>query len=138
MDNGKYKRSGDERRRSCAWEWPCRVFDLEHGRLVCNVQTCQSDGSVGLVYKVDFRNLVEERVVSVRGTLTEKLNFVLVDLPYNVQKYQNGAHAAYDEHGLNGTKNIAKVLQYVRKPGTHGPMFSTVLQNFLWYMSLPF
>lgn len=51
------------------------------------------------------------------------MNFVVMDPPHNVRRYQNNAHAAYNVFGSNAMKDTAKFLGDVKEPGAHEDVF---------------
>lgn len=79
------------------------------------------------IYDEDFRNLVEEHKLGVEENLTEKIDFLLDDSPYNSQKHQSEANEAYDVFGLNGMNFIANFLGDITIPGAYSHVSCTIL-----------
>lgn len=69
--------------------------------------------------------------------LSEKVNFVLVDLPTNVQNNRTDDHAKYGSFGLNDMSVTEKVLPGVKKPKTRGHIVCSALPFTLWTEVVP-
>lgn len=77
---------------------------------------------------MELRNLMEEHELFFKEVLTGTVEFVLVDPPYNVQRNQNDAHAAYNVFGLNEMTDMTKVLGDVMKTGADEHVFCSTQQ----------
>lgn len=109
------------------------VFDPERRVGTAMSKLVESIAPLCFIHDVDFKNLMEDDELVVGEDLTENVDFAPADPPYNIQRNENNAHAAYDLFGLNDAKDIAKVLGDFMKPGAHGHSFCSALQFILWY-----
>lgn len=85
------------------------------------------------IYEVELRKVAEEHDLGVGENPTEKVAFVLIKPPYDIQWNQNDLYVVYYLFGLNDMEDVATVLKDVKRPGAHGHLFCSALHIDLCY-----
>lgn len=67
---------------------------------------------------------------------SQKVDLFLCDPPYDLQRDQNDDHIYNIEFASNYVKDMAKMLEYVMKPGANTNIFFSTLQHAFWYKAL--
>lgn len=96
----------------------------------------QAMAALCFLYDVDVINLGEKHELDVGENQTGKLDFVPVDLCFNIRKDQNRAHVVYGVFDLNNFKDMVKVLGDYMKSGAPGHLFRSALRFAHWYEAL--
>lgn len=78
---------------------------------------------VRCIHDVDFRNLVEEHGLGAGEDINAKVNFELLDPPYNEVVDQNAENSKCDVIILEGMRDTTQMLGNMMNPGDPGHAF---------------
>lgn len=99
-------------------------------------QLVEAIASVGSIYDIDFKNLVEENELSAGENLVGKVEFVLANTPYNIRRDLMAPKSKYDVFELQGMKDMARSLGDMMKPGALRQVLCSSLQFSLSYQAV--
>lgn len=92
--------------------------------------------SVWCIYVLYLIILVEEHKLGAAEDKNRKVDFLLLDPFYNVQRDRNTENSEYDLFDLQVVLDVDKLLENVMKPRADGHLLCSSFQLFRWYKAL--
>ena len=86
-------------------------------------------------HDTDFRLLVEAEEDK-GNDLTEAVDFVLTDPPFNIRRNQNLPNSGHDRLQCTDMESVVDIISRCLKPGGHGVIFCSDMQFHHWYQAL--